>query len=346
MSLDDEAGIPGYQKKPFRDPLYSAHERGQMAWKEGFNKSCQLSSHGRPNRRLFLSEDEALNLYQDYRAAMMAHVSPPKGEGEPIKLHPYFCNVMSSQAFAMNLAGPFLKAPNKLTPVLQALAGDTLGAIDEVETVDIEVVGRSNYFNEPGSRGDRRSSPDIGVWWRAGEERGLLLIEVKYTEPGFGACSTAKEGHAVCYDSGADLLAGEGKQCPKKKEGRPYWRLLKEHKLFEEDVLGQSPCCPFRYEAYQLMRYQLLAAVIEADPQSPEQRVDLVSLCHPQNQSLRKLTVPIAGCDEVFELWPAVLKRKDRFHAWSARDWVFQAGKAPDLSDWAHWMTTRYFPEP
>jgi hypothetical protein len=291
-----------------------------------------------------------LNIYPPYRQAVEAYVAKPgpnpggregSGDAEPVKLHPHFGNVMSSQAFAMNLAAPFLENPAWLTSALRALAGDALDASEaEVERVGVEVIDSSNYFNEPS---ERRSSPDIGVWWRAGRELRLLLIEVKYTEPGFGHCSSGTEGHAACDQGGTQLLASAGMDCPKTLEGRPYWRFLKEQRLFDESVLGSTPCCPFRYEGYQLMRYQVMAAAIEAS-ESSEVRVDVVALHHPDNRCLHTLSVPIDGEDNVFQLWGRALTRPDRFHVWSAKDWVGQAGKDPRLGDWAHWMTRRYFP--
>ena len=92
------------------------------------------------------------------------------------------------------------------------------------------------------------------------------------------------------------------------------------------------------------MRYQLLAAAIEADPQAAERRVDFVTLCHPDNLLLHQFTLPVAGEDPVFTLWPRILKNPSRFHDWSARDWVYKAGIDPDLAEWATWMTGRYFP--
>ena len=69
-----------------------------------------------------------------------------------------------------------------------------------------------------------------------------------------------------------------------------------------------------------------------------------MTLCHPDNLLLHQFTLPIAGEDQVFTLWPEVLKNPNRFHAWSARDWVYKAGIDPALAEWATWMTGRYFP--
>ena len=166
----------GFRAKPGHDALFEQHFDHQIAWKESFNRDCPLKKDGSRHRRLFLREDRMLNIYPPFREAVETYVAGID-EAEPVKLHTYFGNVMSSQAFAMNLAAPFLENPSWLTPVLRTLADDALGAADgEVERVGVEVLDEHNYFNEPM---ERRSSPDIGVWWRTSKQARLLLIEVK-----------------------------------------------------------------------------------------------------------------------------------------------------------------------
>ena len=40
---------------------------------------------------------------------------------------------------------------------------------------------------------------------------------------------------------------------------------MRQLRIFRDDVLATSEGCPFRHDGYQLMRNQLLAAVLEQD---------------------------------------------------------------------------------
>ncbi len=169
--------------------------RHQVRWKENIAKIAERGEHGGEAKAyLFPRHRWRCNILPSYRSTVAAHL-----QQHGIAKHSFLHHVLSSQAFAFNLAAPFIEMPALLTPILRRLLPDDLAdQVDEVVRVEAEVDGGKNYFNEPaeGGRGDMRTSADLGVWWRATDgATNLVLVEVKFTEREFGAVRKRPSGY-------------------------------------------------------------------------------------------------------------------------------------------------------
>jgi hypothetical protein len=317
----------------------------QIRWKDDVARVGECGQHGGDEKRyLFPRHRWMCNILPSYRSTVAKHL-----QTLGIAKHSFLHHVLSSQAFAFNLAAPFIEQPAMLTPVLRSLLPDDVGdQIYKVVRVETEVDGGKNYFNEPsrGSRGDMRTSADIGVWWQALDgTTNLVLIEVKFTESEFGHCAKGQKHGGVCDNGGNELVATYGHGCPLQEppHQRTYWTLIEKHDLFDSDTLSASKACPFRADGYQLMRNQLLAAVMEDDPDQELGRVDFAILTHDDNPDILALDHTLAGETTAESGWRAVLRRPERFHSWRASYWI-RAAAAPDLDEWTEAMFERYFP--
>ncbi|MFU8803418.1 MAG: PGN_0703 family putative restriction endonuclease [Bradymonadaceae bacterium] len=318
----------------------------QIAWKENVVLVQERGVHnGEERDYLFPRERWVANILPNYRVAVAAHL-----KRHDIAQHSFLHHVRSSQAFALNLAAPFLEEPALLTPLLRELLPPELaGELDEVIRVEAEVMGGKNYFREPaqGGRGELRTSADLGVWWRTLRgETNLVLIEVKFTEEDFGHCAKGRKAGGPCDEGGAELVETVGRECPltQAPHNRAYWELLGDHDVFVKAALARSSSCPFRHDGYQLMRSQLLGVSMEADRDEGLTRVDFAILIHDDNPSIGQVRLP-GGSKDVTTGWSGLLTRPDRFHAWKASEWVRPGADHPALEAWAEAMFERYFPK-
>lgn len=320
--------------------------RHQIRWKEDVAYVDECGQHGGDDKHyLFPRHRWMCNILPSYRSTVAKHL-----QTHGIAKHSFLHHVLSSQAFALNLAAPFIDQPELLTPVLRSLLPDNMAdQVGEVVRVEAEVDGGENYFNEPskGGRGDMRTSADIGVWWRASDgTANLVLIEVKFTESEFGHCAKGRKCGGVCDNGGKELVATNGDGCPLQEppHQRLYWTLLEKHEVFDPNALSTANACPFRHDGYQLMRNQLLAAVMENDSAQELGRVDFAILTHDDNPDILMLEQEFAGEEAADADWRATLKNPDRFHSWQASDWIRAATAEPELDEWAEAMFERYFP--
>jgi hypothetical protein len=321
--------------------LYTRHLARQIQWKERVGVSACGLHQGQPRAYLFPESQWEHNLLPQFRQGVLDHLAT-----HGIERHSFAHHVMSSQAFALNLAAPFFVHPEALLPVLQALLppGRVAARIDKVEA---EVSDPQNRFHEPGQRGANCTSSDLGIWWTDAEDRrNLLLVEVKYTESEFGACKKGNDHGGACATGGPEIIASEGALCPLTGPayGRTYWTWMRLLNVFRTEVLETSTGCPFRQDGYQLMRNQVLAAVLEQDPGL--HRVDFAVMMHDDNETVRTLEVPLAGSTDVLSAWRSVLQDPSRCFALSPRRWLDVASRDPGLAPWAGAMIERYFGEP
>lgn len=326
----------------------AAEQRRQVQWKESVQRQASTAGvtergihQGQAVDYLFPADQWAQNLHEEFRQDVLDHL-----EVEQIAVHDFSHHVRSSQAFALNLAAPFFARPARLGPILSAMLPPNL-QVARVDKVEAEVVDPRNRFGEPGQRGAKRTSSDLGIWWTDSEgKRCLLLVEVKYTEAEFGACSKGARHGGRCDSGGPQVLASGGSLCPLSDapHRRTYWPLMQQLQVFQEEALASSQACPFRHDGYQLMRNQLLAAVLEADPELD--RVDFAVMMHDDNAAVRRLGAPLAGSQQAVDAWRGVLRRPSRFHDLSPRQWLQSARKDPTLRSWADAMLGRYFAAP
>jgi hypothetical protein len=257
-------------------------------------------------------------------------------------------STMSSQAFGLQLVAPFLNDPASMVPVLQAVLstqGDD--SVAQVHKVEVEYDADNRYLGErkDARRGGYRTNSDLAIWWttQGGQER-LLLVEVKYMEDSFGQCGTGRRRGGACDSEGASLAEDWWATCPLKASGRRYFDLAQSLDVIKTAESADSLACAFRFGLYQLMRNQVQAAAIEADPDSGVDRCDFAVLLHPDNDVVRRLAEPVAGHDDALDAFRAILHRPTDFLELDARTWLNAGGQDKALSDWSEALLMRYFP--
>ena len=316
--------------------LYQTMLPFQIKWKETVAGVSDCAFHAEQRAAYLFPEDRwKENLLPEFRDDVLDHL-----RCNGIEPHRFAHHVLSSQCFALNLAAPFFRRPDLLSPLFG-------NAGDQVFKIEAEVAGDNNYFNEPGARGSLRTSADLGVWLKRPDgEVDLALIEVKFTEKEFGICSKGKQHGSICDTDGKGILCSGGNLCPLSGSPyyRTYWQQLNTHQIFNIDKLMKSLCCPFRFGGYQLMRNQLLAAVMENDPECNIREARFVALLHDWNSDIRKFEPPVSGAATLEEGWPQLLHNPKKFEVMSARQWITTFTDHPLLASWAQSMMFRYFP--
>jgi hypothetical protein len=338
----DAAPRPAHRKTRRRSDWDSRMRAHQVHWKTEVAGVAETGTHqGSARDYLFPPRLQSSNLLPGFAAVIDAELAR-----HGVTSHTYAHHVMSSQAFALNLGAPFFQAPEALLPVLRSVLPPALGArVAKVSRIEPEYDGDTNYFGEPGRRGSNRTSSDLAVWWQDVDGREcLLLIEVKFSERAFGDCNKGRKHRGVCDTGGSELVQSCGAGCPLTGPGlnRGYWAHMQKTALFHPERLAQTRACPFRADGYQLMRNQLLAAVIEQDPSRPEHRVDFAVLFHSGNPHVLKPT-GFPGAERGLRAWADLLRAPDRFHLIPAQAWV---GAAPTETDsWKAAFSERYLAE-
>ena len=320
-------------------PWRAKMQAWQVRWKESVAGVQECGKYrGEERLYLFLKDEWKSNLLPSTRSAVDAHL-----QQHDIALHRFAHHVMSSQVFP-NLGGPFWIIPHA--------SRRCCSACPPVWPIPCTPSpSRAGYDGDPGfgatgRQGEHRTRGPGGVVGQPCGRLDLLLIEVKFSEPGFGSCSKGESTGGDCEHAGVKLVASRGSGCPLTQPGltRRYWALAEKHQLFDWNALATGPACPFRRHGYQLMRNQLMAAVLEADTRDHRPaRVDFVALVHDENPRIRTLAQPMGGTTELVEGWRSVLTDPSRFHWWKASDWVDALASTPALADWVAQMRERYF---
>lgn len=332
-----DAAIAPAKQRP-RDELHDRLLHHQISWKEHSAGVLHRGSHkGHELRHLFPEGRWADNILPQFRDDLLAHLAsakiPPLAQ-----LH----NVMSSQAFALNLMAPFLRYPEKLSLIL----ADNDEELNVVR-VEAEVIGEGNPFNEPGGRGQKRTAADIGVWLEGpGGVRELVLLKVKFTEGGFGRCTAGHQHGGSCAFGGRALVASRGGRCPlaQAPHERNYWRLLDKLNPLRLDLLVDAGPCPFRDDGFQLMRTQLLAAAMQANPAEGLSAARFGVLAHDGNTSVRGALRAFTPTATRSLAWPDVVRRSETFELRGAHEWLREFIEDPEIGAWAREMQARYFP--
>jgi len=297
--------------------------------------------HGQEYRHILPTEVWDLNLWEQIRDTARIHFVE-----EEIAWHDQRHNLLSSQILCVNIFFPLRNEPTLLAGFL----ADRIPQLAGVGKMYFEYIGDRNYLNEPGGRGQMRTSADVALeWFDASNSRGLLLLEFKFTEREFGRCGGAtSRGNADksrCRQPSEVVQAPE-KMCylvdPKK---RPYWQIaLGPDSPLRIDLLTKEPYCPFRYDFYQLMRNQFLAHLIESDPDSGFQRALFGVAYHGENEELQRMGRPFGGERNPLRAWAGLLREPDCFITFTVQDllrWIDP--RLPSrLEEWRMFLSEKY----
>lgn len=179
----------------------------------------------------------------------------------PSRWHSGSVQPHSSQALCVSVFGT-LAHKRKRTAMLADIIA-TAGVADLVPTaprIVCEEVGRAALLNEFGAR-TTPTSVDVFATWTGG----VVAIESKFLEVGFGSCSQPSRGQCSGnFESGSDLKTKTAAPCrlmvwDGKRSPRTYWDIARS--LFRPEVVTppRQPC-PFAGPSFQLMRNLCFAA--------------------------------------------------------------------------------------
>lgn len=184
-------------------------------------------------------------------------------------------NTVASQPCCFNLFVPLQKYP----VLAGKLFSELLNKEVSVEHIEIEFTPKSlknlNGFELTGdeSLGDQGSKigtdADVAVFYKSGENKGVVLIEFKYIESEFSQCGSYKvdknKVRRVCDSPGfykrliEPTLSGREKKpdCGYLKYAN--WQLTLDSNVFDSELIESNYYCPFSLSGQQLWRNLLLA---------------------------------------------------------------------------------------
>ena len=294
---------------------------------------------GKPYPHILPSGKWQYNLFEGIRDSVIQYF-----ERNYIAWHQQKHNLLSSQILCVNLFFPL----RQHLDVIQSFLSSHFSDVERVIDIDFEYIGpyEKNYFNEDGGRGQNRTSSDVAIIWKdKSNNKNMLLLEFKFTEPNFGECSKQSNPNRSRCQSATKVIETPEKECWRAIRGRSYWeRILSVGSPFRREALTAEKYCPFRYDFYQLMRNQLLAHCIEADSQADFSRVDFGIIYHADNETLLRMARPFAGERNPLKAWPRLLKDPNKFHTFTIQELLDAVDrKLPvGLAEWRSYLKWKY----
>ena len=236
-----------------------------------------------------------------------------------------------------------------------------LPGLREVTGIEFEYTGTpkvTQWLGEPerGKRGLYRTSIDAAVFWVGrSKKRCITLVEWKYTERNFGACSAfqsaPKDDKARCRaldvardrDLARSCLLTTGGD----RRSRRYWEHM-EAAGISLSAFSNVQGCPFQGPFYQLMRQFLLAAYLQQTGEADQ--VDVVSIGFARNTKLDEVPSQLrslvdSGGEGVVGAWNAVLNGVPPMRHWTVEELMARVRvnkiEGIDLG-WRNYLRERY----
>jgi len=271
-----------------------------------------------------------------------------------IRKHTGAHNLLSSWTLCANLYFPFRDADGKslLAGFLREFISSdiqTVTAIElEYEAPDPNLKPAVLLGETDGARGAGQTSPDVAFEIRTSNGPGVVLVESKFTEYHFYACSGRKKtprgrvpnpDTSRCLDASSVLRAPQTK-CHLVVWGRAYWKHLAP--VTNPDAISSLKCCPAAFDGYQLFRQQALAEGLANSGAFP-----VVFSCvayDSRNQDLMHCLRVSTGLQDIKHDWPQLFRGKSRFAVFTHQQWVswVDAHASRSRSSWLHYVRDRY----
>jgi hypothetical protein len=255
----------------------------------------------------------------------------------------------SSQCFAVNLFATLAEDAPAANRFLRQMLPDR--GITEADHV--RVAFEQSPKGVPERLGERGQPTQIDVFFTVFRERrvyGAIGVEVKLSEPEFGACrgwTGVRDGVPLnparerCLD-GPRVFESPDQQCfMAEREGRKYWSSMTlAGASFEPERLAEQSHCPFRHGLYQMMRNRVTLDVLRSITDA--EWCDFAICVHPANADVRLLPEPVAGESKAVDAFRALL-RPGGVLEWDACE-VLDAivGVEGASEEWADWMRGKY----
>jgi hypothetical protein len=304
---------------------------------------------------------ERLAFYEPLADAILAYLAE-----EDIAIHSEVLNLKSSQAACLNLFFPLRQDLDLARSVL----GSFLPGLREVTGIEFEYTGPQDvtgiecvgtpkvtkWLGEPerGRRGQNRTSIDAAIFWIGRSKRKhTTLVEWKYTERSFGACSAfqsaSKDDKARCRALDVARDRDLARSCLLTTGGdhrsRRYWEHM-EAAGISLPAFASVQGCPFQGPFYQLMRQFLLAAYLRQTGEADE--VEVVSIGLVRNTKLHEVPSQLhslvgSGGEGVVGAWNAVLTGVPLMRHWTVEEFMARVNRLEGIDlGWRNYLRERY----
>ncbi len=291
----------------------------------GFAERNRLPTESKRPWILADTREWRLNLWKDIRESK----NLPCAEDR----HTWVHHLRSSQAFALNLFVPLARSIRE--PRFAWAAEVWKDFFNGVTAVEFEYPAKGDPLEETTTGPAHRTRVDVRIACKGG---GTALIEVKYTEPSFGACSAfyseENEQSEICRGAGWNLERARLCYLTSAK-GRSYFKDRESCFDFAaaEKYAEGNKGCPFRGGLYQVMRN---AKMIDKAARGAE----FVVVAPRANRALRSSSSLYGHKDmEAFLAW-AVPGTPTRYLAFE--DVMGKARNTPGAETWFAYMDEKY----
>jgi hypothetical protein len=247
----------------------------QEIWKSKYLTHISKAGwqNGQQYDHILPKENEKEHFYQPIKGELFGK---PNGylEAKKIKPHIGIHNLLSSWVLCANMYWPFNNHEGKKL-LAEYFKVQTDLDIETIECIELEyedsdpTLKPSTLLGEDnnGIRGSGQTSPDLAILFKTKDgQDGILLIECKFTEHSFYACSGFKKKNSSgkepnpdnsrCLDTN-NIIASDYHECHLTKWNRKYWELI--GKDLNTEMFSALPRCPMSTCCYQLFRQQALA---------------------------------------------------------------------------------------
>jgi hypothetical protein len=291
---------------------------------------------------------EYLSIYEPIALELFSYLSK-----EDIEIHSGIRNLKSSQAACFNILFPMKQDLN----LAKSALGHFLPNVESVHNIEFEYTGPpeiTEWLGEPtkGKRGQNRTSIDAAVFWTSKDgKNNISLIEWKYTERNFGACSVYSSAEQKIICDKVNISSGEDPAliCPlsieRKGNSRRYWEHLETLGVFL-DRMATIAGCPFRTPLYQIMRQCEIAAYLRSNHAADS--VEVVVVSFGGNSALLEVPRELKSAassskDNIIDLWNGILSNVQPVRHITIEEIMQQIdiNKTYDQS-WRQYLTDRY----
>jgi hypothetical protein len=271
-------------------------------------------------------------------------------------------NLKSSWTQCANIFLPFRYHPHMKYMLASFLKKELNLDITSIDGVELEYAApgklspRYLLGEQGGKRGSGQTSPDVAVTFTCRDGKcGIYLIENKYTEHHFYACSAAmrtlsREHRAQGLECNPDpercknieeCINDPYGNCHQVKWGRKYLTILKSS--VNIDIFSRLPYCPAMRDGYQLLRQHALAQGL-ADSKLFDYIFSGVAYDERNKELISCLSE--LGLPNFITDWPNLFNRESqvKFHCFSHQKlfaWVMRS-RSPDIQKWGKYICDRY----